>query len=188
MDLKSVVDTALKVAMALPDEGERPFQVHRNRSKNFVESLADQFRKHFSSEADVRVLSKHYSANRGDFGLNELLFDVLVCRVATVPSATESATLTYVTHGTWAVESEFARDSREALFDFNKLVLAATDNILFIGPAVADPLSFLAPLSAAAAYCQGATYAALIPHPSDWGTANPESTLYRLHGGHWSPA
>ena len=185
MDVRSLLDAALEAAAAQPDEGDYPSRIHRNRSRNFVEALASQFRREFVSNASVRVLSKHYPANREEFGLNELLYDVLVCDTSSVASATESASLTFVRQALWVVESEFARDSRQALFDFNKLVLSAADNKLFIGPRVADETSFLAPLLAPAACCGGSVFVGLLPHPSGWTSAALRPLAYRFHSGRW---
>ena len=135
----------------------------------------------------MRVLSKHFPANRHAFGLNELLYDVLVCATSSVPSAKESASLTFLTRGIWAVESEFARDSRQALYDFNKLVLAATENKLFVGPQTSDEGAFLAPLLSPAARCTDSVFAALLPHPSEWNTSPLHSHAYRFLGDRWIP-
>lgn len=66
------------------------------------------------------------------------------------------------------VESELARDSREAVRDFQKLVRADCENKLFVGPQVDDSGAFRRPLGAVAARCRGTTYAAFVPHPDTW--------------------
>ena len=163
MNPRILVESALKMAQAEPDEGKTLGLVHHNRSKHFVEALADQFRAQYKRQATVRVLSKHSDLHRDEFGLNELLFDVLVCNTSSVPSARGSASLTFVTRALWAVESEFARDTRQAVFDFNKLVLAAADSKLFVGPQVSDETSFLETLLAPAVKCSGEVFVALVP-------------------------
>jgi hypothetical protein len=150
-----------------------------------VEALADQFRAQYKPQATVRVLSKHFGLYREEFGLNELLFDVLVCDTSSVHSARDSVSLTFVTRALWAVESEFARDTRQAIFDFNKLVLAAADSKLFVGPLVRDETAFLAPLLAPAARCSGDVFAALVPHPSEWPLTGSYAHVYRLQGSGW---
>jgi hypothetical protein len=67
----------------------------------------------------VRVFSKHHTGNRLDFGLNELLYDVLVCRIGRVLSAVHRKELLYIDQALWQVESEFACDSGQALKDLN---------------------------------------------------------------------
>lgn len=66
------------------------------------------------------------------------------------------------------VESEFARNSRQALIDFNKLVLGSAHNKLFIGPQVSEVEPFVNVLKPAARACTGNVYIALIPHPAKW--------------------
>ncbi len=41
----------------------------------------------YSGDETVRVFSKGCDVNRKDFGVNELLYDVLVCRVAPLTAA-----------------------------------------------------------------------------------------------------
>jgi len=185
MNPRNLVGSALSLAQAQADEGDSPSLVHRSRSRHFVEALAGEFRTHYALQPSIRVLSKHFPGHRADFGLNELLFDVLVCDTSTVRSATDSATLVFVTRGLWAVESEFARDTRQAIFDFNKLVLASTDYKLFVGPQVADQSAFLEPLLPPAGKCGGEVFIALVPHPSEWTTGRSDVDVFQLRQTVW---
>ena len=185
MNPRILVEAAFGNAQQMPDDGDTASLIHRNRSKQFVEALARQFREHYKDNDTIRVLSKHYELHRAEFGLNELLFDVLVCDTSTVHSARDSASLRYVAKALWAVESEFARDTRQAIFDFNKLVLAAAESKLFVGPIVTDESAFLEPLLAPAAMCGGEVFVALVPHPSDWHLAGTSAHLYGLQGSQW---
>jgi hypothetical protein len=188
MHIVSLVQSALDAAVTQPITAPSKQQLHRERSKQFVESLASHLRSELDDEADVAVLSKHNDENRARFGLNELLYDILVCRTGTTQSASGGELLTYVTRGLWAIESEFARDSREALFDFNKLILSSSDNQLFIGPRVENELEFLQPLAAAAKCCSGNVYVALVPHPADWSTLSPLDVAgYAWENEEWKP-
>jgi hypothetical protein len=168
MNIVAQVQRALENAnseqISITDAGP----LHKERSRLFVEHLATLLRDHFHSEEGVKVLSKHFEGNRSEFGLNELLFDVLVCETATVESPVNQVELTYVTAGLWAIESEFATDLREALYDFNKLVLSSAENCLLIGPMVSNNEGFLDSLSGAAGKCKGTVYVVFVPHPSDW--------------------
>lgn len=175
--ISALVISALKSAMGSDDVGKTKGQVNRNRSKNFVEELGKQFSSEYQSNKNIRVLTKHNGENRAEFGLNELLFDVLVCEVSIVPSSTRRKALTHVTKGLWAVESEMAQNSREAMYDFNKLVLSSCERLLFVGPLVSDNAAFISPLKQAAQYCKKPVYIALIPHPREW--LDDENTLSR---------
>jgi hypothetical protein len=136
--------------------------------------MAAQFRAQYAGDASVRVFYQQDPQHRAQFGRNELLYDVLVARVGSVRSARQGKELSYVRRVLWQVESEFARNSREALFDFNKLVLGSAKSKLFIGPQMQQPARFLEVLRPAARACSGIVYAALVPHPDRWdGDAHP---------------
>lgn len=185
MDIKVVLQESLKRAAANPDEGKDCQAINRNRSKNFVEELASSLRDKFETRPTVRVFSRDCDKHRSDFGLNELLYDVLVCDTKKIQSATDRAQLTHVTEGLWAIESEMARDTRKAVYDFNKLVLAASKYLLFVGPQIADERSFLARLLQPAGFCHGTVFVALIPHPAVWNSPPLTVQLWKLVGEHW---
>lgn len=168
VNLGRIIEESFEAAKEKPDDGETPGSIHRNRSKNFVESLACELEKWCKGNGSVASLSKHNQDNRDQFGMNELLFDVTVCQYSTVISSTSGKELYFVTKGLWLVESEMARDKRQALFDFNKLVLGNSENKLFVGPHVDNEDDYLRVLSAPAEHCSGETFVALIPHPDVW--------------------
>jgi hypothetical protein len=159
--------------------------LHNRRSKAWVESLAGGFRSVYKDDPAVKVFSKGYEQNRNDFGINELLFDVTVCRVATVPSAVHKKELLYIKEPLWQVESEFARDSRQSLIDFNKLVLGSAQNKLFIGPKTRNRHAVLGVLVKPADVCKGKVFAAFLPHPSTWDKDDSEPEVYWFEGGEW---
>lgn len=85
------------------------------------------------------------------------------------------------------MESEFARDTGEAVADFNKLVLGSAQNKLFIGPQVHDPQSFLNVLIPAAKSCSGSVFAALVPHPDRWEeNGEPGIALWQFSQNAWA--
>ena len=128
-------------------------------------------------------MSKHSKHHRREFGLNELLFDILVCETNQVISSDKKKLLTYVTKSIWQIESEFARNSREALYDFNKLVLGASENKLFIGPQVSNREGYLKTLEKPASHCNSNTYVALVPHPSDWKRESQDVHIWIFKNG-----
>lgn len=189
-DVHELVQAAYESARAKTNRTEQqesmtPQARNRNRSKEFVEALGEGFRERYVGRKSVAVLTKHYETpiQRRRFGMNELLYDVLVCDTAQVDSATKKEKLTYVTKGLWLVESEFARDSRQAIYDFNKLVLGRGENLLFIGPQTNDPEAFLAPLAAAAEACTTPLYVSLVPHPNDWGLKGRQVRTWEFKNG-----
>jgi len=172
MNIKQLIEEAIQEAFSNHKKSDKAAILHRERSKCFVESLAKGFRKHYTSDETVYVFSKHFPSNRKKFGVNELLFDILVSKSDEIKSATGHYMLTHVTTSIWQVESEFAKDSRQALYDFNKLILGSSENKLFIGPQVSKEVEFLETLAKAAKHCHATTYLALLPHPKEWTIEN----------------
>jgi hypothetical protein len=189
MDIKPLLLAALNDALACPDSGKSKGAIHHNRSKAFVEALAEHLREAYRNRPDVYVLSRGCSQYRAQFGLNELLYDILVCEAGTAKSLCCGSDITHVIRALWAIECEFATDLRKAMQDFNKLVIAASESKLFIGPQVTDEFSFLESLLPAAVYCSSGTSAALVPHPAAWRTGAPDVHLYVFDEGRaqWEP-
>lgn len=179
------ISTAFFKAKQISDIDGSPRVVHRERSRQFVEALGVFARGQIVNTTE-RVLTKYHSNHREEFGLNELLYDVLWCDTATTPDTDANVPLRFITRGKWAVESEFARDSRQAIYDFNKLVLANTEAKLFIGPITSDCEAFLVPLASVAENVTGAMYVALVSHPSEWGSQQEHDPLvFRWSSGKW---
>jgi hypothetical protein len=131
-DVKQLLNEALQQAQSEPDIGETAQKVNMNRSKNWVKALAEQFKKRYEGDTEVRIFTKSDYSNRRDFGLNELLYDILVCRVGEVESSIHKEKLCFIKEVPWQIESEFAHNSRSVLIDFNKLVLGSGENKLFV--------------------------------------------------------
>lgn len=131
-DVKQLLQEAFQQAQSKPDTGETTQKINLNRSRYWVEALAEQFKKRYEGDSKIRIFTKTDDLNRKDFGLNELLYDVLVCRVGEVESFVRGKKLLFIKEVLWQIESEFAHNSRSTLVDFNKLVLVSGKNKLFI--------------------------------------------------------
>lgn len=180
------VRTALELAATMPDGGEDAPQRLRRRARNFVQALAMAFRHAPDTVANRRVLSKHSNAHRAEFGLNELLYDILVCEVAQTVSPRNAKALPFLSRVHWQIECEFAKNAREAIYDFNKLVLGCAPYKLFIGPQTYDDAKFLDALLPSALSCTGTVFAALVTHPSQWGE-EVTARFWQVDGGGWLP-
>lgn len=168
--------------------------IHRQRSQRFVALLARALRG-AHEDPNIEVMSMHLFEDDSDsvrqvrkqFGMQELLFDIVVFQKGeTITNGGEI--LSYVRKGLWIVESELAKDSRQALHDFNKLVLGSSVNKLFVGPLVApsERGGYLNALRAAAIECEGNLYVALIPHPETWEDEHRRGTENLVWGdGDW---
>lgn len=185
MGLTNLVQIALSSAKSLASEVGDQGTTNRNRSSTFVEQLGTQFNLRYADDTNVRTLTRGNPKNRKEFGLNELLYDVSVCRVSEIASSKQSKQLTVINQTLWSVESELRKDSREAIFDFNKLIMSSAQNKLFVGPIVDDIESYIAVLARAAQFCNGRLHLALIPHPSQWDSVPMVPQLWKWNGSDW---
>ena len=179
-DVKQLLQEALRQAKSKSDKGNTTPKINMNRSRNWVNALTEQFQKRYEGDSEIRIFSKPNYSNRKDFGLNELLHDVVVCRVSEVESSVHKKKLCFIKEVLWQVESEFARNTRSTLIDFNKLVLGSAKNKLFICSQVRKGKvnSFLSVLKPTALYCMGDIYVGMIPHPSKWVDADNDVHLW----------
>lgn len=185
INLATLLKNASALACAKSESSPSPARLlNRARSIAWVESVAQCFRDVFSADPHVRVFSKYCEDNRKSFGLNELLYDVAVCRVDQC-AAYGGKTICFVKEALWQVESEFAADSQQAIFDFNKLVMGAAINKVFLGPLVTNPERFLDVLLPAARCCTGNVYAALLAHPKDWCNNISAPEVWHLEENSW---
>jgi len=168
--LNDIVYNSFLQAKDLPDEGGSDKLKNRNRSRNWVNCLARNFRSRFSS-GDVRVFSKHDDLNRKEFGLNELLYDIVVCRIGYTWAATHNKEVPYVKEAIWQVESEFKASMPAILIDFSKLILGSAPYKLFVGSACRNSEKILDSLIPVGNNCSGQVFISLIPHPKDWDKA-----------------
>ena len=179
-NVKLLLQETLQQSKSYPDNGKTTQRINMYRSQNWVKALAEQFKKRYDGDSEIRIFSKNDDSNRKDFGLNELLHDVLVCKVDGVESYVHKKKLYFIKEVLWQVESEFARNTRSLLVDFNKLVLGSAKNKLFIASQVKKGTenSFLKVLKPAAAYCTGDVYVGMIPHPGDWADTQDDIHLW----------
>ena len=181
-DVKRLLQEALKQAQSEPDTGETKQKISLNRSRSWVKALAQQFKRTYEGDSEIRVFTKSDYSHRKDFGLNEMLYDILVCRVGEVESPLHKKKLCFVKEALWQVESELAHNTRSCLVDFNKLVLGSAENKLFIashGRKSAED-SLVRVLRPAADCCTGDVYVGVIPHPARWPGSGDDVHLYSL--------
>lgn len=186
--IKSILRNAIEKAWEVKESKSRK-ELHRNRSRKFVEEIGNFFRLIDDQTKDTyRVFTKHYNGNRLEFGLNELLYDVLVCDTANTKSISGERELTFVKKAIWQIESEFQESNvRSLIWDFNKLIIGTGENKLFIcSHPRSDKELFLMALNPLAACCSGNVYIAFVPHPENWnGNASYAVTCLKYDNGHW---
>lgn len=131
-------------------------------------------------------MSRQNREMRSLLGMNEFLFDIAVLEYKLVQARRSSESYAVVTGGLWAIESEMAKLIREAVYDFNKLVIAKAPRKLFIGSIVSDVPGYLEALAQVAVYGDEQIYLALIPHPEEWDEAPAVKVLFwTWRSGQW---
>ena len=138
IDLTECIQKALLEASNAEEHETNTRIAHSTRSSNFVSAIAEYFKSYYSDE-NVRVLSRKRPSNKEEFSVNELLYDITVCTIGKTPAKRRGFYLTFITGAIWEIESELEDgDYREALTDFNKLVLGDSENKLFNGTTKSD--------------------------------------------------
>ena len=178
-DIRKLVEESFAKAVL---NGKR--MPNKARSREFVKVLAEQFRKQYQNEPNIKVFSRDWAENRREFGLNELLYDITVCKTGKVNAAKRDIELSYIKEGICQVESEFSKSSKQGLYDFNKLVLGSAPNKIFIGPRLNNDIvqqAFLDVFKSAAQACSGNIFIAMVPHPKVWADTDLGVQVYRFN-------
>lgn len=188
-NLSQVINRAWTRATDIRTEGSEHRVRNQERSRQWVSELA----KAFTDEYDMnihRVFWQGNTANRDQFRINELLFDVVVCSVSSEESLQRrSNRLEFVHQCHWQVESEFnRRDSREIVIDMSKLVIGSAENKLFVAAHRKTKARELLTLCAQIArQCSGNVFFAFVAHPEEWDTNPRAPVLYEWLAGDWEP-
>ncbi|REJ84609.1 MAG: hypothetical protein DWQ33_02265 [Bacteroidetes bacterium] len=119
MTIKSILEEALKLATPSNENllEKNKKAINRDRSKRLVEKIGEVLRLHFTNNDSIKVFTKHYNNNRKEFGLNELLYDVLVCETSSTNSV-QGIPISYVTKapfGGMLIEASFRHDCMAAV-------------------------------------------------------------------------
>jgi GTP1/Obg family GTP-binding protein len=178
VNIKQIINEAFENAQkkAFEEEKKHPEiskqKIHAFRSQSWVESLAEAFRKEYKDDKNISVFSKYHTRNRTDFGLNELLYDISVCKINYTESPKHKIKLAYIEKALWLVESEMAKDTRQLVYDFNKLVIGDSKNKLFVGPLSNYNDEILGIFKKIAKNCNGDIWVGFISHPGKWESSN----------------
>lgn len=177
MDLLEKLTSAYRAARDATRTEKSDKAGNRARSAAWVEHLAYEFRAVYPADRQHAIFSQGCTANKKEYGVNELLFDILVCKTSTVVSPVHRVKLSCVTSALWAVESEFSNNTRSTIFDFSKLAIAkATFKLMVIAPSKYTMEALLCCADAVSA--DSALFVACVPHPAHWD--DDESNLPTL--------
>lgn len=156
----------LSSALANSKENLSGGALHRYRSRLWLKELAE-------------VLEGNGTTTSREKTKNEFLFDIVV-----VENPLEAKS--FFGKRIWAVESEFARRTKEVSRDLAKLTWAAADNRLLI-ISKSDPLkTHLRSLSESISIQAGTLFVAHMPHPEHWTEKKIGGELWQFVKGRWN--
>ena len=187
-NLSDIVHCAWRRASHAPSTETNKRKRNRKRSAQWVCALGRAFEERYDESDIHRVFWLGNKKNRKQFGIDEFLFDVVVCSVSSVESLQrQSKRLDFIDQCHWQVESEFNRNStREVVVDMSKLVVGSGENKLFIAAHRHSSNDGLLKLCAQIARrCSGNVYFAFVAHPDDWDDNPTEPVLYEWLAGYW---
>ncbi len=189
MNIRRLIDESYLVAVKALVMGTSPQALARARERAFVKALADQLQSEYAGD-DMRVFSRFGRGNRRDFGAEQLLSDICVCRVDRGQTGgRQSQDFLYVADVLAQVEIELSRDWRREVQALNRLVGgSAAVKLLVTARPSRDSAEVLATLLAPFAAVAGAASLALIPHPADWETTEAAPQVWRLDDCEWTQA
>ena len=186
MNIQDILRDSYKKALKALVMGTSPESLARARERAFVKTLATQLESAYEGE-ESRVFSAYGRGNRPDFGSEQLLFDIEVCRVATANSAhRKQESFYYITEALWQIEIELSQDWRQVVFAMNRLCCGAAANKLIVAAQSADANDiFLETLEPGAASCGGNVFLATISHPRNWEDEEEPLKVWQIADSKW---
>jgi len=187
MNIRHLINYSFNDATKSMVMGTSPTALARARERAYIKTLITHLEDEYSGD-DMRVFSAYQRGNEDDFGTEELLFDIQVCRVGITETADRKKDeLHYIQGAVWQIETDFSQELLSAMQAWNRLVTGGAENKLFIG---AQPSTgrdtYINTLKAPASACHGAVYLALIPHPAEWDEGDHEITVWQFEANDWT--
>lgn len=189
MNIRRVIDESFAGATKALVMGTSPGALERARERAFVKTLVDQLESEYAGD-DIRVFSRFGRGNRRDFGTEQLLSDICVCRVgAGQTGRRQSQDFLYVAEVLAQVEIELSREWQREIQALNRLISGSAEEKLLVAALPRrDSAETLTTLLAPFAAVPGAASLALIPQPADWDAAEAAPEVWRLDDGEWIEA
>ncbi len=185
MDVTRLIDSSYNEAAKAFVMGTSQRSLARARERSFTKALIAQLQREF--DADHRVFATTQRGNAADFGTNQLLYDIAVCRIGDGKTAARKPEdFHFIAQALWQIEVDFSREWRQALYAINRLNCGAAARKLLITSRLARSQSqFLDTLRAPSAAVDGALYLAFVPHPADWDDDAASPQVWRIADGEW---
>lgn len=186
MDIARLIESSFSEAVKALAMGTSPGALARARERAFVKTLSANLEAVFNAD-DQRVFAAWRRGNAPDFGANQLLCDIAVCRVeAGVTAERKPEDFLYVSAALLAIEVDFSREWRSALYAVNRLnCAAARTKLLIAGSPSMGAERLLRTLRIPASASVDQFCLALVPHPADWDDEIGAPQVWRLSDGGW---
>ena len=186
MNVARLIEYSFSEATKALTMGTSQRSLARARERAFTKALIAQLRLEFEG-ADHRVFATTQRGNAADFGANQLLHDIAVCRIGFGKTAErKSEEFHFIAQALWQIEIDFSREWRKSLYAINRLNCgAAADKLLITSKLARSQKQFLDTLRAPSAAVAGTLYLAFVPHPADWDDDAGASQVWRIADGEW---
>lgn len=187
MNIARLVESSYDEATKALTMGTSKRSLARARERSFTKALIAQLLREFDGD-DHRVFAKAQRGNAADFGANQLLHDIAVCRIGAGETAErKSEDFHFIAQALWQIEIDFSREWRQTLYAINRLNCGAAAHKLLITSRLARSQSqFLNTLRAPSAAADGALYLAFVPHPADWDEDATSPQMWHIADGDWA--
>ena len=187
MNVAGLIDASFNEAMKALVMGTSEAALARARERAFVKTLIARLQSAVEGE-DLRVFASSQRGNIAAFGTNQLLHDIVLCRIGQGKTAARVAEdFFFVAEALWQIEVDFSREWRPALYALNRLNCgAAAQKLLIACPPERNRERFMKGLQAPAAAGGGNLYLALIPHPADWDDLASQPQVWQLEDDGWA--
>lgn len=161
-------------------------KVHKKRSNKLMGAIRQKLAKRLNERGKFEVFEK--GMKKKVFGRKEFLFDIHAVEMDDL-SSVRGKTVQFVKRSIVQLESEFAKNITESLFDLSKLVCGRCELKVMILPLLKDDArqkSYLESLIPVVRGIPEPLLLAFLPHPGDWVTgAAANSRYYELLNGNW---
>ena len=189
MNIVGVVNESFNEAVKALVMGTSAGSLARARERVFVKTLVTQLEEVHDDDS-IRVFSPYGRGNMADFGTEQLLHDICVCRIGGgVTAERKPNDFLYIEEALWQIEVDFSREWQQALHAINRLNCGSAANKLLIASQLdSGGEIFVNTLKAPSAVSDGMHYLALIPHPKDWDEIESGPAVWRMDDGEWVEA
>jgi len=183
--IRSAYNKVLQYVAEHPEQQTGNLSILQSRSFEWVRLLALELQQLWAQQPEVQTHFKQLR-NHAPSKAGELLTDIHVVQTKEVPSIQKGTPIPLATSSLLAVESEFAHDSRELLYDLGKLFMVRAPWLIFVSSRVGSKSDQNLPTSQLEMYAEAAKLGlpvdanlliAVMPDPDEWPESAAEKEL-----------